>query len=63
MRYTNGDVYCNDDGIVVAGIHDLQHKYQVGDVRTWGNRIECYGDTYEEANGLRNLILTKLNGE
>lgn len=54
-EFTAGDTF-RPDGVGVgwtSGIHNLP----------WGNKIECYGSTREEAEALRDRLLLLLNRE
>lgn len=56
MKFTKGDTYGpNESGKWTSGIHcQLGNKNYEG---FWGNRVELYADSQEEAESLRDKIL------
>ena len=63
QRFTAGDTeQVGDDGKFEAGIHDLEgDTHWRKEPQTWWQRIVAYGETAEEANALRDEILTALS--
>lgn len=49
----------NEDQIYTAGINHTYNRF--GNEKCWGNRIECYGSSAAEAEGLRDNIFAALS--
>lgn len=62
-QYSKGDTYRKFDGthltdVWAAGIHVVSPRRRAP--KEWGNHIEVFGDSEDDANSLRDLLLTLL---